>query len=924
MKRRDRGGGLPVALVVASTMMTAAVTSCGVAPQPDDVTTAPQALYGGGDSQFWQWDANNVPGYALWTFGEVPVCWNTELAFSYVNEKVRVREAVENSWGRVAGITFSGWATCTPSDTYGLRLNQASLCVGGNVNPGQLHTALVDVNLDLNAGPFQNRRLGVHEIGHALGFAHEHPRPDQWSSSGTYIGCMPGGATPGGTQVTGAGKYFSAYDADSVMNYCGTEGSHLSALDIIGARSAYGPRRRTSCQFMSDRYGTAAGGSAGFAPAHVQKKFKQMNCSTTPNSADTCQKISDLFGTTSSAGNGLISNVAKSYWTANSCRTRPLVSTPLCQRGAETWGIVQDAGVVLTWGSAPAEVRSLWTAQCTGQSGRVGARNPDACQHASDLYGISGAQGGSGTFCGPGDSSVITDAGWAPASVQTWFLDRGCRTTPVQTNRCQQLADLYGIRRGFTINWGFAGTDQKNYWNGHNCSAAMVSASSTNACQSASELYGISAGVTFGWAPADVQTWWNSHNCMTKASSGDVCQTAANNFGIVPGQGFASAPPDVQSWWNGRGCNARPVYDADAVRPVVRGDNDADLLSDIALTGASGWTSLPVAFSKGDGSFNITNMSVSDFPSWAAQANVTAVPGDFDGDGRNDIALTGGAGWTTVPVATALGDAKFDVTNSNGWSFATQASGAGVRPVPGDFNFDGRTDLALVGVAGATSLSVLLGNGDGEWAPVSFTADNSNFFTWARQTGARPVAGDFDGDGHDDIALVGGAGWGSIPVAFGNATCCGFTIQNVGLGTFPGLAATSGVTPVPGDFDGDGDTDIALVGLAGRSDIPIALSLGRTGFSFTTFSADDANLFVWPTTANVKPVAGDFDGDGIGDIALVGGLNWASVPVAFGRSGSTFHVTNFNNGAVLTTNNADVSWFATWAATAGAKPVGAY
>jgi hypothetical protein len=38
--------------------------------------------------------------------------------------------------------------------------------------------------------------------------------------------------------------------------------------------------------------------------------------------------------------------------------------------------------------------------------------------------------------------------------------------------------------------------------------------------------------------------------------------------------------------------------------------------------------------------------------------------GDFSGDGRTDIALTGAAGWATIHVATSNGDGSFTVTNS--------------------------------------------------------------------------------------------------------------------------------------------------------------------------------------------------------------------------------------------------------------------
>lgn len=96
---------------------------------------------------------------------------------------------------------------------------------------------------------------------------------------------------------------------------------------------------------------------------------------------------------------------------------------------------------------------------------------------------------------------------------------------------------------------------------------------------------------------------------------------------------------------------------------ALRGDFNGAPRIDVALVGGSGWTSIPVAFSKTDGSFTVTNLHVGDFGLWAATANVTPLVGDYDGDGRTDIALTGGVGWNTLPMARSLGNGTFSVTN---------------------------------------------------------------------------------------------------------------------------------------------------------------------------------------------------------------------------------------------------------------------
>jgi len=73
------------------------------------------------------------------------------------------------------------------------------------------------------------------------------------------------------------------------------------------------------------------------------------------------------------------------------------------------------------------------------------------------------------------------------------------------------------------------------------------------------------------------------------------------------------------------------------------------------------------ALRNGDGSFRYSNQPVSFFPQWASSLTGAyrgwLVAGDFDDDGKSDLALTGGKGWSTLPVALSKGDGTFQVSN---------------------------------------------------------------------------------------------------------------------------------------------------------------------------------------------------------------------------------------------------------------------
>nr|WP_232328096.1 S8 family serine peptidase [Kibdelosporangium sp. MJ126-NF4] len=336
---------------------------------------------------------------------------------------------------------------------------------------------------------------------------------------------------------------------------------------------------------------------------------------------------------------------------------------------------------------------------------------------------------------------------------------------------------------------------------------------------------------------------------------------------------------------------------------ILSGDFNGDGRTDSALTGVGGWASIPVAFSNGDGNFTITNAGVANFPGWATTPGVKIVTGDFNADGRTDIALTGGNGWASIPVAFSNGDGNFTVTNAGVANFPTWASSPNVKVVAKDFNADNRTDLALTGVTGWGSIPVAFSVGNGNFNVTN--AGVPNFPTWASTPNVKLLSGDFNADGRADLALTGVAGWGSIPVAFsvGNGT---FNVTNAGVANFPGWATTAGVKIVARDLNADNQADIVLTGGLGWGSIPVAFSAGNGNFNVT--NAGVANFPTWASSAGIEIVARDYNGDNRIDLALTGVAGWASIPVAFSVGNGTFNVTN-----------AGVPNFPVWAATPGAR-----
>ncbi len=351
---------------------------------------------------------------------------------------------------------------------------------------------------------------------------------------------------------------------------------------------------------------------------------------------------------------------------------------------------------------------------------------------------------------------------------------------------------------------------------------------------------------------------------------GDFCQGSGHFRGML-GQ-------TVQMIWSQRDCACIDRFDPS------NPDFNGDWVADLAVTGSAsdlGTNHVGVALGT-IAAFSPTKVSTSDFNSFATTAGATAFSGDFDGDGFADLAAAGVASWSGVKVAYGHGDGTFGSTVGIATSFGADSAIAGAKTVVTDVDGDGRADFVSTGAPGATAIAVAFGA-----AASTFRVTNvaSTFASQAAATGAHLVAGDFDDDGRDDLALVGGSTT-TVPVAFSNGDGT-FRLTNA-ASSFAAIAAQTSSRVVVGDVDGDGRMDLIAAG-ASSTTITAALSKGDGTFNVVT---SNSSLAGSASQKGAVLVAGDFNGDSQADVAATGGATWTTVPIALGACCGDFSYAN--------------------------------
>lgn len=240
--------------------------------------------------------------------------------------------------------------------------------------------------------------------------------------------------------------------------------------------------------------------------------------------------------------------------------------------------------------------------------------------------------------------------------------------------------------------------------------------------------------------------------------------------------------------------------------------------------------------------------------------DVAAVPADYNGDGKVDLAIRINSGtncgkwmieysdpitnWNASAFLYCFSESSWDVTVAYTAPLGNKAE----IPLPADYDGDGKADISVFSENGDWLIDYAINT----FGTMDFAVNLSTYgFMSFPDKFYNPVPADYDGDGKADIAIKSDYGYWFIDYS------------NNGFGSFDVFAGNSNINntnyAVPADYDGDGMADISIKTNDG---------FWLIDYASNGFGSWDSSPSGYGNNQEYRAAPADYDGDGMVDLSV--------------------------------------------------------
>lgn len=523
---------------------------------------------------------------------------------------------------------------------------------------------------------------------------------------------------------------------------------------------------------------------------------------------------------------------------------------------AHQYGVRTDPGIYFDWNLFEEMVQSRWNGAPAGPENlRVNAYASG--QTASADFAWDPSSGADGYFVdiAQSESDLVNMTG----SFQNW--DVGANTAVTWTGLAPRTTFFWRV-------WAYNGAGGNHGYPAGPFTTPGTPPTAPSNLRATARSAGAAAAILFEWDGSDgADGYW-----IDIATSESDLMNMTGSFQHVNVVGATSfdwtdLPRGTTYVWRVFAYNA---------------DGGVHAYADVAVTTPSNGNRLLLGLGRGGNGRVEARTGAWTHDAWLAQgwanynaANGTMIPacGDLDGDGVEEVVCglgtyTPAGGWVAIFSGGTYALRRWIHLD---WSAYNAANGE-IRPAVGDFDGDGRAEIAL-GIATYTA--------SGGWVYLFDDAAAGHRFLrtpripWSAYNSAngstRPAAGDLDGDGRDELVVGLGSypglgGWNAVydDAAGGYAFRQWVRIDWTAYNT-----ANGDSRPACGNLDADAADEIVLGigryasgGGYARIVDDAASSYAKRGWARVTWNAYNT------TNGEVRPAIGDVDGDGLAEIVL--------------------------------------------------------